>query len=94
MILSKLLAFKPQILILDEPTRGIDVGAKQEIFKIINQMRNDGLSIIYISSEIDELMNIADHITVFSKGMVSGSLSRNEFEENRLLEYSFSNFVE
>ena len=93
-ILSKLLAFKPQILILDEPTRGIDVGAKQEIFKIINQMRNDGLSIIYISSEIDELMNIADHITVFSKGMVSGSLSRNEFEENRLLEYSFSNFVE
>ena len=70
------------------------MGAKQEIFKIINQMRNDGLSIIYISSEIDELMNIADHITVFSKVMVSGSLSRNEFEENRLLEYSFSNFVE
>ena len=51
-ILSKLLAFKPQILILDEPTRGIDVGAKQEIFKIINQMRNDGLSSIYMSSEM------------------------------------------
>ena len=93
-ILSKLLAFNPQILILDEPTRGIDVGAKQEIFKIINQMRHDELSIIYISSEIDELMNIADQITVFSKGLVSGSLSRNEFNENRLLEYSFSNFVE
>ena len=73
------------ILILDEPTRGIDVGAKYEIYTIMHDLIKEGKSIIMISSEIPELMGICDRIMVMCEGNYSGEVSREEFSQERIM---------
>jgi len=73
-VISKWLAFQPRILILDEPTRGIDVGAKAEIYQLINQLAKEGYSIIMISSELPEILNISSRIVVMREGAVTAVL--------------------
>lgn len=75
-VISKWLMSEPQILILDDPTRGIDVGAKYEIYKIINQLAEQGVSIILISSEMEEILGMADRIMVMSAGKSAGTIER------------------
>ncbi len=77
-ILSRWLANDPDILILDEPTRGIDVGAKYEIYQIINELASEGKSIIMITSEMPELLGVSDRIMVMCQGRVSGFLNAHE----------------
>jgi putative multiple sugar transport system ATP-binding protein len=72
--LSKWLFTKPRLLILDEPTRGIDVGAKFEIYTIINRLVLEGMSIILISSELPEVMGMSDRIYVVNEGRISGEV--------------------
>ena len=84
-ILSRWLANDPDILILDEPTRGIDVGAKYEIYEIINQMAEMGKSIIVISSEMSELLGVSDRIMVMCEGRVSGFLSGDEANQEQVM---------
>ena len=67
------------MIILDEPTRGIDVGAKQEIYGIMNELIQAGKSIIMISSDMEELLGMSDRIVVFCEGRVTGELSKTEF---------------
>lgn len=67
-ILAKCLLLNPKILILDEPTRGIDVGAKYEIYKLINQLAKEGMAIIVISSELPEVLGISDRVLVMHQG--------------------------
>ena len=67
---------RPKVLILDEPTRGVDVGAKKEIYQLINKFKQEGLSIILISSEMPEVMGMSDRILVMHEGRISGSLPR------------------
>ena len=74
------------ILIFDEPTRGIDVGAKQEIYTLMREITAKGKSIIMISSEMPELIGMSDRIIVMSEGKVSGELSREEFSQETILE--------
>ena len=76
------------MLILDEPTRGIDVGAKVEIYQLINQLAEEGKSIILISSEMMELMGLCDRIVVVHDGAVSATLERDEISEENLIKYS------
>lgn len=84
--LAKLLFTNPKLLILDEPTRGIDVGAKFEIYSLMNQMVEQGMSIIMISSELLELIGMCDRIYVMSDGKMTGELQQDEFSEHGIME--------
>ncbi len=75
----------PQVLILDEPTRGVDVGAKQEIYKLINRFKAEGLAVLLISSEMPELIGICDRILVMHNHSVSGELSRSEATQESIM---------
>ncbi|STF34174.1 high affinity ribose transport ATP-binding protein RbsA [Escherichia coli] len=69
---------RPKVLILDEPTRGVDVGAKKEIYQLINQFKADGLSIILVSSEMPEVLGMSDRIIVMHEGHLSGEFTREQ----------------
>lgn len=84
-ILARWLAVNPQILILDEPTHGVDVGAKADIYTFIHQLAAEGLGIIFISSEMPELMALCHRIIVMHEGSITGVLSRDEFSEERIM---------
>jgi putative multiple sugar transport system ATP-binding protein len=84
-VLSKWIFADPDILILDEPTRGIDVGAKYEIYTIINQLAAEGRGILLISSELPELLGMCDRIYVMSEGRITGELSREEATQENIL---------
>ena len=84
-VLSKWLFADPQILILDEPTRGIDVGAKFEIYGIINELAGQGRGVIMISSEMPELLGMCDRIYVLSEGAIAGELSAAEASQERIM---------
>ncbi|ADU29474.1 multiple monosaccharide ABC transporter ATP-binding protein [Evansella cellulosilytica] len=86
-VLGKWLNAEPDILILDEPTRGIDVGAKYEIYKIINQLAESGKSIIVISSELPEILGICDRIYTINNGKITGELPVEEADQEKLMTY-------
>ena len=77
-IVSRWLANDPEILIMDEPTRGIDVGAKHEIYEIMEQLADQGKSIIMISSEMPELLGMADRVYVMCNGKITGEIDQKE----------------
>jgi L-arabinose transport system ATP-binding protein len=85
-VLSRWLAAKPKLLILDEPTRGIDVGAKAEIYHLIDELANEGLAIMFISSELPEILGLSDRIYVMQSGRITGELSRENATEEAILE--------
>ena len=84
-VLARWLAAKPKVLILDEPTRGIDVGAKAEIYHLIDDLANDGLGIMFISSELTELLGLADRIYVMQNGRITGELAGTSATEEAIL---------
>jgi ribose transport system ATP-binding protein len=86
LIVAKWLATESSIIIFDEPTRGIDVGTKHEIYEIIKQLAWEGHSIIMVSSEFDELIGVADRIAVMSEGELVGIIGRTEFDKEHLLD--------
>lgn len=87
-LIAKWLATEPSVLILDEPTRGIDVGAKSEIYSIINDLAAKGLAVIMISSEMPEVMNMSDRMIVMREGEVSAELDRSEYTQELILQYA------
>ena len=89
-VIGKGLLTKPKILLLDEPSRGIDIGAKTEVFEIIHDLAEKGLSIIVISSELKEIMAIADRIVVLSNGKKTGELTGDEITEDKLVRTSYA----
>ncbi|WP_290385197.1 ATP-binding cassette domain-containing protein, partial [uncultured Escherichia sp.] len=76
---------RPKVLILDEPTRGVDVGAKKEIYQLINQFKADGLSIILVSSEMPEVLGMSDRIIVMHEGHLSGEFTREQATQEVLM---------
>jgi putative multiple sugar transport system ATP-binding protein len=86
-VLSRWLFAEPEVLILDEPTRGIDVGAKYEIYEIINKLADSGKAVIVISSELPELLGICDRIYAMSQGRITGQLPRAEASQESLMRY-------
>ena len=84
-VLSKWLLNDPKVLILDEPTRGIDVGAKYEIYKIINELVNQGVGIVIISSELPEVLGMSDRILVMSEGKITGEFQREEATQEKIM---------
>jgi len=87
-VLSKWMATEPRVLIFDEPTRGIDVGAKVEIYKLINELARQGVAIIMISSELPEVLGMSDRVMVISNGQVTGFLNRAEATQEKIMEYA------
>jgi erythritol transport system ATP-binding protein len=84
-VVAKSLLTKPKVLLLDEPTRGIDVGAKAEIFQIINRLANEGLGILFVSSELPEVLAVPDRILVLSRGRLTGNFGHAEVREELLV---------
>jgi len=87
-VLQKALLTKPKILILDEPTRGIDVGAKFEIYKIMNQLVEEGVVIIMISSELEEILGMSNRIYVMSEGRITGEFTAEEATQENIMRAS------
>jgi ribose transport system ATP-binding protein len=84
-VIAKWVARKPRILIVDEPTRGIDIGAKAEVHTLLNNLAADGMSIIVVSSDLPEILAISDRIIVLKDGIVNGELSRDEANEETVM---------
>ena len=84
-VLGKWLAMKPKLLMLDEPTRGIDVGAKREIYKLMEKLAGEGMAILFVSSEMEEVLGMADRAYIMHEGRVSGELSREELSEESIM---------
>ncbi|MBY6270944.1 MAG: xylose ABC transporter ATP-binding protein [Bacillaceae bacterium] len=87
-VISKWLLNDPKVLILDEPTRGIDVGAKYEIYKIINELATQGVGIILISSELPEILGMSDRVLVMAGGQITGELKRDEASQEKIMTYA------
>ena len=90
-LLARYLLTKPKVLIFDEPTRGIDVGAKVSIYQILNRLKSEGISIIMISSDLSEVMGISDRILVMYNGSITGIFNRDEIKEDTIGKCAFGN---
>jgi erythritol transport system ATP-binding protein len=84
-VVAKSLLTRPQVLLLDEPTRGIDVGAKAEVFEIMNRLAEQGLAVLFVSSELPEMFTIPDRILVLSKGKITGEFLHDQVTEEALV---------
>lgn len=87
-VLGKWLAIKPQIIILDEPTRGIDIGSKSEIYEIMNRLTAEGCAIIMVSSELPEILGMSDRVCVMMEGKITAVLNRDELSQEKIMHYS------
>lgn len=95
-VISKWLAYGPKVLIMDEPTRGVDVGAKAEIYHLINNLANEGYSIIMISSELPEIINMSSRIVIMHEGKITGILDgkETEFVQEEIMDYAIGGRVD
>lgn len=84
-VIGKWLALKPKVLLLDEPTRGIDIGAKQEIYRLMEELADQGVAIVFASSEMEEILGMSDRVLVMHEGRITGELSRHQLSEEAIL---------
>ena len=87
-VLGKWLATKPDVLILDEPTRGVDVNAKYEIYTVINELAKEGIAIIMVSSELPEIINMCDNVCVIRAGKLVGKLGKDQMNQEEIMKYA------
>ena len=85
-MLAKVLATDPKVLLLDEPTRGIDIGAKQEVYALVRRLAADGRGVLVATSEAPEALLLGDRVLVMSEGRLSAEFTRAEADEHRLIE--------
>jgi ribose transport system ATP-binding protein len=84
-VLGKWLVRKPHVLLLDEPTRGIDVGAKSEIYALMDQLAGDGVAMLMISSDLEEILGMSDRVLVMHQGRIAGELPRGRLSEEGIM---------
>jgi len=89
-IIAKWLSRNPKILIFDEPTRGIDVGAKYEVYELMQRLVEGGIGVIMISSELPEIIGISDRVLIMREGSISGELEKKDYSEEKILSYAIS----
>ena len=92
-VIAKWLAMNPKILLLDEPTRGIDVGAKQEIYQLMEKLASESMAILFASSEMEEILGLSDRALVMHEGKLTGCLERNELSEESVMKLATGNMV-
>jgi ribose transport system ATP-binding protein len=88
-VLAKWLALTPKVLIVDEPTRGVDVGAKAEIYRLLRALADRGVAVILISSDMEEALGISDRIAVMHEGAIAGMIDRPDFSEEKVMNLAF-----
>jgi len=93
-VLAKWLSMRPRVLIFDEPTRGVDVGAKQEIYDMLRRLTDAGVAILMISSDMEEVIGVSDRIAVMHEGAISGFLDRSQFSEHNVLQLAVGQSVQ
>lgn len=93
-VLAKWLFCQAQLLMVDEPTRGIDVGARYEIYQLLHQLADEGKGVIVVSSDLPELMGICDRILVISKGKLTGEVMREDFDQEKILNLAFQEYAQ
>lgn len=84
-VLGKWLAMEPRVLLLDEPTRGIDVGAKQQIYSLMEDLAGQGIAILFVSSEMEEVLGMADRVLVMHEGRITGEIARGDLSEEAIM---------
>lgn len=87
-ILAKWLMLSPKVLIIDEPTKGIDVGAKKEIYEVLNELKSMGKAVIMISSDMAEVIGVSDRVIVMHEGKITGELKRDELTQENIMKYA------
>ena len=87
-VLAKWLHTKPEVIIMDEPTRGVDVGAKFEIYQLMRRLAEEGIAILMISSELPEILGLSDRILVMSEGRIVAELDHAEASEEKIINYA------
>jgi ribose transport system ATP-binding protein len=90
-VLARWLSMKPRVIIFDEPTRGIDVGAKHEIYELMRKLADSGVAILMISSDMEEVVGVSDRIAVMHEGAINGFLERERFSEHNVLQLAVGN---
>ena len=84
-LIGRALAVEPKILIFDEPTRGVDIGAKSEIYAFIEELVANGVAVVLISSEMEEILRLSDRVVVLRRGRVAATLARGEASEASIM---------
>lgn len=92
-VLGKWLSMKPEVLLLDEPTRGIDIGAKQEIYLLMEELAAQGMAILFVSSEMEEVLGMSDRTIVMHEGRITGELSRDQLSEEAIMQLATGNMA-
>ena len=92
-VLAKWLSMKPQVIMFDEPTRGIDVGAKAEIYKLMRALADAGVGVLMISSDMEEVIGVSDRVLVMKEGEISGELTRRDFSQGNILSLAVGGLV-
>ncbi|WP_439402960.1 sugar ABC transporter ATP-binding protein [Bradyrhizobium sp. DASA03068] len=92
-VLAKWLSMQPKVLIVDEPTRGVDVGAKQEIYGMLRRLTDAGVAILMISSDMEEVIGVSDRLAVMHEGAISGFLDRSQFSEHNVLQLAVGHTI-
>ena len=90
-VLGKWLAMKPKVLLMDEPTRGIDIGAKQEIYALMEELAEQGVAVLFVSSEMEEVLGMSDRTLVMHEGRIMGELMRDELSEEAIMQLATGN---
>ena len=85
-VIGKWLSMQPQLLLLDEPTRGIDVGAKEEIYRLMESLASEGMGVLFVSSEMEEILGMSDRVLVMHEGRITGELQRSELSEEAVMQ--------
>lgn len=85
-VIGKWLSMKPRVLLLDEPTRGVDIGAKQEIYRLMEEQAEQGVAVLFVSSEMEEVISMSDRVLVMHEGRLAGELSRTELSEESIMQ--------
>ncbi len=85
-VIGKWLAMRPRVLLLDEPTRGVDIGAKQEIYRLMEELAEQGVAILFVSSEMEEVLSMSDRVLVMHEGKITGELTRDQLSEEAVMQ--------
>jgi ribose transport system ATP-binding protein len=88
-VFGKWMMRSPKVLLLDEPTRGVDIGAKQEIYGLMERLAEQGAAILFVSSELEEILGMADRTVVMREGRIQGQLQRDQMSEQSIMRLAF-----
>ncbi len=92
-VIGKWLSMNPRVLLLDEPTRGVDIGAKQEIYRLMEELAERGVAILFVSSEMEEVLSMSDRVIVMHEGRITGELARDQLSEEAIMQLATGNRI-